>query len=232
MLKKLKNIILDIFFPCFCLNCNQEGNYLCQDCQATLEILEDNFCLCQKSKRLTNAGKCQKCQSRKLNGLYFALSYQNYLVKKIIQKFKHEPYIKDLSKTLSSLIITHFILLSHNFDNNTIKEKFSKFILIPVPLYKKKLKKQGFNQAEEIGKELVKFLKIPFINNNLIKIKETLPKENIKGVFLIKDKNELKDKKILLINDVYKTGSTMEECARILKEAGAREVWGIAAARR
>lgn len=240
MIKKIKNFILDVLFPKFCLNCAKEGNYLCQDCQSLLEVLEDNFCLCQKSKRLPEAGKCQQCRSKKLNGLYCALSYQNHLVKKLIQKFKYQPHIKELSKNLSSLITTHFLLLSLGFNNNTIKKKFSKSILMPVPISKKKLKQRGFNQTEEIGKELAKFLKIPLINKNLIKIKEIMPQtelkkqereKNIKEAFSLKNKKEIKDKKILLIDDVYTTGSTMEECARILKEAGAEEVWGIVIAR-
>ena len=55
--------------------------------------------------------------------------------------------------------------------------------------------------------------------------------KNIKGVFSVENKELIGNKKILLVDDVYTTGSTMEECARVLKKAGAREVWGIAVAR-
>ena len=105
---------------------------------------------------------------------------------------------------------------------------------------KKKLKKRGFNQAEEIAKELSLFLKIPLFNNVLIKIKETLPQielsdkereENVSGAFFCQNKKEIGGKKILLVDDVYTTGATMEECARVLKEAQAKEVWGLAIAR-
>jgi predicted amidophosphoribosyltransferase len=62
-----------------------------------------------------------------------------------------------------------------------------------------------------------------------------LPKEerikNTKGVFSVKNLEKIKNKKILLIDDVYTTGATMEECAKILKRAGASEVWGVAVAR-
>jgi predicted amidophosphoribosyltransferase len=56
-------------------------------------------------------------------------------------------------------------------------------------------------------------------------------KENIKGVFLVKNREKITGRKILLIDDVYTTGSTMNECARVLKESGAKEVWGITVAR-
>ena len=101
---------------------------------------------------------------------------------------------------------------------------FKDFSLIPVPLHKKRLKWRGFNQAEELSKELSKFFKIPLIENCLIK--ETDKKE-----FLIEDNEFIKDKNILLIDDFFSTGSTMEECAKVLKEAKARKVIGIVIAR-
>ena len=101
---------------------------------------------------------------------------------------------------------------------------FNDFTLIPVPLYKKRLKWRGFNQAEELAKELQKFFNLPLMTNYLIK-------ETAKGGFSIKNKEIVKDKNILLVDDFFSTGSTMEECAKVLKEAEARKVIGIAIAR-
>ncbi len=151
----------------------------------------------------------------------------------MIKQFKYEPYIKELSKPLAFLILTHLINLN-NLPN------FKEFILVPIPLYKKKLKQRGFNQTNEIGKELSKFLKIPIFNNILTKIKQTpaqveLKKEqrekNIKGVFNCQKPGLIKNRKIFLIDDIFTTGSTMEECARVLKTAGAKEIWGVVVAR-
>ncbi|MCJ7787036.1 ComF family protein, partial [Patescibacteria group bacterium] len=128
---------------------------------------------------------------------------------------------------LASLIINHFQLL----DN---PPAFFEFLLISVPLEKRKLKQRGFNQAEELAKELSKSLKISLFNDVLIKIKETLPQvelsgkereENIKDAFLCQNREKIQGKRILLVDDVYTTGSTMEEGARVLKIAGAKEVW-------
>jgi ComF family protein len=246
-LELIKNYFLDVFFPKFCLNCGAEGNYLCEDCFALMDVLESSYCLCEKPFRLPFAGKCQKCQQKKLNGLYFALSYQNNLVKKLISQFKYEPFVKELSKELALLIITHFSLLNKTpefSDSIKIASPFNEtnFILVPIPLYKQRLKWRGFNQAEELAKELSKFLLIPVYSNILVRIKETLPQvnlakeereNNVRGAFAVRN-SELKSiekKKVLLVDDVYTTGSTMEECARVLKESGAKEVWGIAVAR-
>ena len=233
LLEETKTFLLDTFFPRFCLNCQREGNYLCQDCQALLEISEYQYCLCQEPKKLFKLGKCSKCRSRKLSGLYFALPYQNLLIKNLIQKFKYEPFIKELAMPLSSLIISHFQCLENH-------PNLSDFILTPVPLDKKRLKWRGFNQAEEIGKELSKFLHLPLINDVLIKTIETPPQvelsekereENMKEVFICNNGDLIKNKKILLVDDVYTTGATMEECAKFLKEVMAKEVWGVAVAR-
>lgn len=229
----IKDFLLDLFFPRFCFGCRKEGSYLCEDCMATLEISEYQYCLCKNPIRVINKGKCPSCSSKKLNGIYSALPYQVPLVRVLIKKFKYEPFIKDLAKTLALLIINHFQLL----DN---KPDFSGFVFIPIPLDKKKLKKRGFNQAKELAKELSCHLNIPMLDNVLIKTKENLPQadlgekereENMKGVFAYRNPDMVCGKKILLVDDVYTTGATMEEAARVLKESGVNQVWGITVAR-
>ncbi|MDO8601428.1 MAG: ComF family protein [bacterium] len=213
----LKNFILDMFFPKFCLSCQKEGDYLCQDCKATLGI----------------SGFHQKYKTSNLSDLYYPLSYQNKFIQNLIKKFKDEPLVKELAPTLSSLIIEHFQLADQKSD-------FKDFILIPLPLVKRRLKWRGYNQAEEIGKYLAEFFQIPLVSDVLIKIKTTLPQielakekreENIRSAFAIKNPDLIQGKKILLVDDIYTTGATMEECARILREAGAKEIIGIVVAR-
>ncbi len=234
-LSSIKEFILDLLFPKFCISCGKEGSYLCQDCFSLIDILERQYCpFCPQPKVVLDGKTCNFCKrSKSLNGLYCAASYNNFIVKKLINQFKYEPYIKELSKPLSSLIVTHLI----NLDK---VENFQDYILVPIPLHKKKLKKRGFNQASEIAKELSENLKIPVFNDALIKTKQTpaqveLKKEereeNIKGVFLCRKPELVMGKKILLIDDILTTGSTIEQCARLLKKAGAKEVWGVVVAR-
>ncbi len=222
MLKNFKGFIFDLLFPKFCLSCQREGNYLCEDCQSTLGVLNTH----QKHQTHSPAGG--------LKDLYFALPYQQPLIKNLIKLFKYQPFVKELGKPLTSLIITHFQLIEKSTAD------FVNFILVPVPLERKKLKWRGFNQAEEIGKELAKFFGISLLNNVLAKIKETPAqvelseeerKENIRNAFSIKNGGQILGKKILLVDDVYTTGATIEECARVLKKAGAKEVIGIVIAR-
>ena len=237
---KTKDFLLDLLFPKFCLGCKKEGIYLCDDCRTLLDISEFDYCLCgTKPLRLppnAESGKCPKCRDKKLSGLYFALPYkEKQLTRKLIYQFKYQPYLKDLAKTLASVLIEHFLLSGKNTD-----EIWENGVLIPVPLEKKKLKARGYNQAEELGKQLSEVLQIPIISNNLIKIKPTEPQmelskelreKNLESAFSIKKPAELAGKKIFLVDDVYTTGSTMEECAKTLRQAGAKQIWGIAIAR-
>ena len=240
--EKIKKFLMDLFFPSFCLGCKKEGFLLCQDCKSTLEILEYNYCLCSQNPtriiaKLNKNQKCNRCRQKNLSGLYFALSYKdNPLVRKLIHFFKYEPYyLKSLAKVFAEILIEYFVISGNNKD-----KIWESSILIPVPLETTKLKKRGYNQSEELAKELLPVLGVDLAENNLVKIKKTLPQmkllakerqENLKNAFLVKDPGQIKGKKVFLVDDVYTTGSTMEECARVLRNAGAKSVWGITIAR-
>jgi len=228
----LKNLLLDIFFPKKCLNCGREETFFCEDCLSLIEINPFKYCLCNQPQKIITPKQCPRCRSKKLDGLFAATNFNQPQVKKLIYSFKYKPQIKELNIYLAYLILTHLYLIAKYFPPNSL--------LIPVPLFIKKQKRRGFNQAEEIGKIISEKIYIPLKVDNLIRIKNTdsqtkLNKkqriENIKNAFIIKDKDTIKGKIIFLIDDVYTTGATMEECAKVLKKAGAREVWGLVAAR-
>ncbi len=187
-------------------------------------------------------GKCNKCSDRKLAGLYFGLSYKEKpITRKLIHQFKYS-YIKSLAKPSAEIIAEHLIKSGKNTE-----EIWQNSVLIPVPLDKNKLKTRGYNQSEELAKELSKILKIPVISDILIKIKETKPQmelskeereKNLLDAFATNNKDivgsdpaMLSGKKVFLVDDVYTTGSTMEECAKVLRKAGAKQVWGLVVAR-
>ncbi|KKQ96436.1 MAG: hypothetical protein A3F95_02475 [Candidatus Nealsonbacteria bacterium RIFCSPLOWO2_12_FULL_39_31] len=234
-MEKIKNFAWNILFPKFCANCGAEGTYLCPDCLSLIEIFERQYCpFCFSSRAVADGKTCRHChRTKKLNGLFCATSYDNFIVKKIICQLKYEPFVRELARPLSSLIITHLAFLKK-------QSFFENCLLIPIPLHIKKHKFRGFNQAEEIAKKLSSALKIPINDKALIKIKKTPAqtelnnkkrRENIKNVFLCKQPETIKNRRIILVDDVFTTGSTMEEVAITLKKSGAREVWGIAVAR-
>ncbi len=232
-LSKIFNIILDILFPRFCLSCRKEGDWICSNCLSTIDILEYEYCpFCMQ--RVSEQDICIKHQNKNLDKLFFAVSYKNFLIKKAIKKFKYPPFLRELTPYFCYLIISHFLLIK----NKTILE--NNVLLIPVPISSFKKRWRGYNQSEEIAKQLSTSLKVPILINNLIKIKKTRPQsnlsriermENIKNVFKVKNALEIQDKRIFLVDDVFTTGATMEECARVLKNAGAKNVFGVVIAR-
>jgi ComF family protein len=232
-----KKFLKDLLFPQFCLNCNKEGGIICQDCLSLVEITDFQFCpFCKTPQRVFKEGKCHRHKKYNLDGLFSATTYQNPLVKNLIGKFKYQPFLKSLSQPLASLIIAHFFLS----ENKEIIERNKRnAYFLPIPLSRLRERQRGFNQTAELAKILSIFFNIP-LKNNLLKTKKTLPQmtlkkeeraKNIKGVFRLKNSQEVKGKIIFLVDDVFTTGSTIEEAAKVLKTAGAKEVWGVVIAR-
>ncbi|MDD5738742.1 MAG: ComF family protein [Candidatus Pacebacteria bacterium] len=251
MWKRIKNQILNLLFPQFCLKCNKEGFLICPDCFSTIDLNPFQYCpFCSVPNRVIKKGKCQSHQSFKLNGVFSACDYKNPLVKKMIFLFKYEPYIKNLGFPLSNLIISHFALTQKQgiFNSSASSKKAplatpstgSGQVFMPVPLFKKRERTRGYNQSAVIAEILSVAYKLPFQKNNLIKIKNTKSQtefskkqreQNIAGAFAIKNPALISEKTIFLVDDVFTTGSTMEECARVLKANGAKKVFGIVVAR-
>jgi len=209
----LKNFLLNLILPKFCFGCKKEGTYLCEDCLATIEIFKEH-------KRISH---------KILDDLFVATDYSHPILKKMILSFKYEPFAKELAKDLANLIKIHFLLLDKKFD-------FSDFIFLPIPLSKKRLKWRGYNHAKEIAKELSEFFGAKILEDVLIKVKETKPqvslpekerKENLKGAFKVKNPELIFGQKIVLVDDVFTTGTTLSEAGKVLKEAGAKRVIGM-----
>lgn len=110
-------------------------------------------------------------------------------------------------------------------------------VMIPVPLHIKRQRKRGYNQATVLAKALEKYLKLPVDDKFLIRVKNTVPqkeletkerKNNIEKAFQTSS-NVIKYRKVILVDDIYTTGATINECAKVLKKAGVQEVYYVAA---
>jgi ComF family protein len=115
---------------------------------------------------------------------------------------------------------------------------------VPVPLHHRKLAQRGFNQAEIIAREALRDLKpakrFEFWTGILLRSRETgsqigltrhQRRENLRGAFMVSDPTRIAKRDILLIDDVFTTGTTVSECARVLLRAGAARVWVATVAR-
>ena len=147
--------------------------------------------------------------------------YDGIIRKKIIKyKFLNAPYL-------------YYFFASVILDDLKLIEYIKKFdIIIPVPIHKKRKKKRGYNQSELIAKVISQKLDIQLQLNVLYKIRNNLPqstlnqaerKYNAKNVYILKNKELIENKNILIFDDIYTTGNTVNECSKILKMAGAKE---------
>jgi len=163
---------------------------------------------------------------RGMDGLIVIYDYQDEKIKAIIDEIKF-----GFNRRLVSCVLKNF-----RFETG---EKFD--CLVPVPLHFYRENWRGFNQAEEMAKEIGKRMEIE-VQNVLKRKKKTkqqsmiLDREerekNVRGVFEVKKefKKLLKGKKVLLVDDVFTSGADMKECTKMLKKAGVMLVWGLALA--
>jgi len=171
------------------------------------------------------------------NSKYRALfQYKNKLSRKAIWAIKYNKNQKIVSKF--SNLLYEFIL--ENITDDMVFSNFYNPIFIPIPMHTKNLKERGYNQSEMIVKEILKIDKnFNGSFNALTKIKETPHQStlknkserlrNLKGCFFA-DTEKVKNRNIILIDDVITTGTTMEEAAKTLREAGAKKIIGFSLA--
>ncbi|MDD5463664.1 MAG: ComF family protein [Candidatus Moranbacteria bacterium] len=233
--KKTYTTVLDILFPILCINCKKEGSWLCIKCQANINIKEECLCpICEKM--ITPDGRtCISCKRKSsLDGLIVAASYSQPQISKAVHLFKYR-FVDDLHLPLGNLFVNVLRKTELPLPN----------IITSVPLHKRRLRWRGFNQSALLAKHLADNLlpqnKIPFDEKILIRNRYTPPqmkirdhisrKQNIAGAFSLFPNAEIKNKIVLLVDDIATTGSTLFECAKILKEAGASEVFAIVIAR-
>lgn len=152
----------------------------------------------------------------------YIFSYDGIIRKFIIKyKFNEKPY---LYRTIINFI-------KKNKKKYLFLEKYD--IILPVPISKKRKKQRGYNQSSLIAKNIAREFKIKYDENVLKKIKDIKPQseltkeervKNIQGAYKVKNYKKIINKKILLLDDVYTTGSTVNECSKKLIQIGALEV--------
>ena len=134
-----------------------------------------------------------------------------------------------------SLVVIKYLA---QFENDFIINNFFDCI-VPVPLHKRRGAERGFNQSELLAVPISRKIGCPVNIFSLKRKKYTVPqvslsgevrRKSLFGVFFCVKKEEIIGKNIILIDDIYTTGSTMEECSKVLKEAGAQKVWGLVVA--
>lgn len=214
-------------------------NIKCIVCKAELEE-PNKYCMCEKciSKLPFNNGHiCYKCGTSIVGSGSYCLSCKDTqkdyefarapfiysgAIKTLIYRLKYSSG-KYLAPYLSEFILSEFIKTDWQID-----------LVVPVPLYIKREKRRGFNQAELLSVTFNSVLNLPISKDNLVRVKNTPTqtkltkkerKTNLHKAFKVLDKKEFKNKNILLIDDVFTTGATNDECSKALIAAGAKNIY-------
>ncbi len=205
-------MLIDLMYPPVCGICDKIcKKHLCKECEMNLKKYEIN-----EIKNIKDD------KSKYYDYQIKTFKYEEKIRSKIIDyKFNEKSY---MCHTFQKMITK----------NEKIYSFLKKYdIILYVPMFKKQEYKRGYNQTYLIAKGIGKTLGIPIEKNNLVKIKETkkqstLTKEerktNVKDAFVIKKTERIVNKKVILFDDIFTTGNTVNECSRVIKMAGAEEI--------
>ena len=212
------NAILEIVFPSKCSSCGENGIELCLKC------LKD----------------CPQAERESASWIFPLFDYRHPPIKKaiVLMKYKNK---KNIANLFGDILYDRML---EELSELSTMENFKEAILIPIPLSKRRLRERGYNQAELICNKLIKIdeernpkeeeRNFKLKNNILIKIKDeehqariNSRRERLKNIinsFAVKNPETIKNKNIILIDDVTTTGATLEEAKKTLKKAGVRKI--------
>ena len=211
--------ILNLIYPPMCGICGKlNNNFLCFMCQKILEN-EAVFGI-DKYKKMEIE---KNLEERKYFDEHLYIFEYEGIIRRIILKYKFQD------KAYLYKTFVNFLLKNENFF-----EFIKKYdTIIPVPISRKRRALRGYNQSELIVKEIANFTNLKNESNCLFKIRDVIEQsklnkeerqKNIQGVYELKNKENLYKKKILLVDDIYTTGSTVNECSKILRRAKPKRI--------
>jgi ComF family protein len=215
--------ILDFFLPLHCAACGKTiasgAGFVCPICLDNLKRLPPEILTIEFNKKFAEAGY--------VTG-YWApyMFFQSTGIQNIVHQFKYNKKFR-VAQSMGVLIGNLFKREAVSFPADNI---------IPVPLFRTKKAQRGYNQSEYIAGGLHEALGIPILSSALKRIRNTRTqtgldiekrKENMEGAFKIRNIKAISGKNIILVDDVVTTGATINECAKMLKEAGAGYIFVI-----
>jgi ComF family protein len=231
--------LLDVLFPPLCLACKSPAPdageiLLCAACREKIFSIQSPLCSICGLPFHTEQGMDHSCGGCITDPVAFTAARAAFVydgtIKELIHRFKYgkKVYVSGPLALQASRCLAPFITAS------------GAELIIPVPLHKQRLRQRGFNQAVLIAGVFAKAWRLPLSRNNLCRIRWTEPQiqlsfndrsTNVRGAFAVNDPVQIKGRRLLLVDDVYTTGSTVAECAKILKKAGAGEIFVATIAR-
>ena len=234
---RLFSAAASLFYPPLCEACSRSiepGEYLCAACAEKATRIRPPFCAkCSEpfSGAITGSFACANCAQRSLHFDAAVSVYRSRgIVRKLVHEFKYNRQ-RHLRYPLGGW-------LCETMNDPRLRDR--RFdLVVTVPLHPARERERGFNQAELIAEVFCATTRLP-LRNVLQRVRYTTTQtnfdraermENLRGAFRLRKNASVRDLRVLLVDDVLTTGSTLSECAFVLKEAGAVSVHAATAAR-
>lgn len=227
-LAKVKGKALDLLFPQYCIGCGKEGSFLCSACHQSLSRIMPP--LCPRCGKPQSSGiLCPGCINwpAEIDGIRSPFRFDG-----VIRQAIHQLKYRNLRALAAPLVE----LLQDYLTNNPMPAD----ALVPVPLHPKRLRERATTNPACLAWELGKRINVSVVDDCLIRQRHTPPQartpaveerwRNIANAFTCRD-HRLRDKQVLLIDDVSTSGATLNACAIALKASGASSVWGLVLAK-
>jgi ComF family protein len=229
--------LASLLYPPLCTICSASvprEEYLCDECDNNVLRIVAPFCArCSEpfAGQISGPFNCANCAHRRLHFEAAVAAYRSRgLVRRIILDFKYgrKIYLRHLVARWLHAALADERLVGREFD-----------VVVPVPLHPARERERGFNQAALIAEPLSAHISVP-ARPLLERVRYTTTQtafdraermENLRDAFRLRKNANVRGLRVLLVDDVLTTGSTLSECARILKHAGARTVYAATAAR-
>jgi len=226
LLRRVAKATLDLLLSMRCLGCGREGAGICLDCQSALPRLEPPYCrICAQPDE---GDPCRRCGESPLgiDGVRSPYRMEG-VIREAIHNLKYR-YYRALAPELGGL-------LARCLGDNPIDAT----VIVPAPLHRRKLRERGYNQSELVAREVGRLTGLRVEPGWLKRTKNSAPQvsvanrgeraRNAQGAF--EASGDLRGERVLVIDDVCTTGSTLAACSAALKDRGADAVWGLTVAR-
>lgn len=233
LLRVLGTELLDLFLPQECLGCGVGRTWLCSSCCARIVVRQDYPCaVC---KRPTLSGETHAhCKSSEVPDGLLVATHRSPLISELVHVFKYDR-LQELAEIFSQLLLKKI----EQSVLGTLLLLNSDIVMVPVPLHRKRQWDRGFNQTELLAQHLSRLSSVQgltissetVVRNRATKSQTLLHRDkrkmNITDAFSVVDPDSIKDKTVVIIDDVMTTGATVSELCKVIKKAGAKDIWSL-----